>query len=105
MEPEKERPWVVTRQSGECAYVGLGSGRSIAVFGGYGHQRAVSDAKRTVDCVNACRGLTMSEVRAALRELRLKKARRARMELRKAHRRSDEVLGRPEGAGLKGPSC
>lgn len=90
MEKEKEKPWLVTRQSGECATVGLAPGRSIAVFGGYGLRRAVSDAKRTVDCVNACRGLTITEIRMALRETRLRKARKARKLIRKELRKAEE---------------
>lgn len=83
MTKKKQGEWIITRRNGSCAYVGLSRGRTIAVFGGYGHEQAVSDAKRAVDCVNACGNLTISEVRIALREERLKKAARARRALRK----------------------
>lgn len=84
MSKKIEGEWIITRRNGECAYVGLSLGRTIAVFGGYGLSQAVSDAKRAVDCVNACRSLTIQEVRMALREARLLKARRAAKALRKA---------------------
>lgn len=87
MTKKKQGEWIITRRNGSCAYVGLSRGRTIAVFGGYGHEQAVSDAKRAVDCVNACRSLAIEEVRSALREARLRKAWVARKALRKELRK------------------
>lgn len=69
-----KEPWKVTRQNGNCIYIGTPDGRTLAMFGGYGALQAQKDARRVLDLVNATAGLTVQEIRRWSRMARLKKS-------------------------------
>lgn len=59
---KQEKPWKITQNAGGCVRIGPAPGETIAVFGGYGVKRALSDARRAIGCVNACRGIPLTQL-------------------------------------------
>lgn len=66
MNRHQKGPWKIISRSGGCCRIGTDV-TTIATIGGRGDRQALGDARRIVDCVNACEGLTLAQVEKAIK--------------------------------------